>query len=138
MCKIYHTLSRENIRGMYFPMNSVVMRLDNGMRLVCTNFHTKRIGFLELFVWLPDQGKWVKTHEKNILTNAMWEYYSKNLRRIKPDHNNYEDMMKYSHKRKGAGGGVRLGNSGYTTDYECSKNPMHDFRRSMYVQWNQA
>ena len=62
MCKIYHTLSRENIRGMYFPMNSVVMHLDNGMRLVCTNFNTKRIGFLELFVWLPDQGKWVKTH----------------------------------------------------------------------------
>lgn len=138
MCKIYHTLSRENIRGMYFPMNSVVMHLDNGMRLVCTNFNTKRIGFLELFVWLPDQGKWVKTHEKNVLTNAMWDYYSKNLRRHKDDRTNYENMMRHSRKRKGAGGGVRLGNSWYTTDYECSKNPMHDFHRSMYVQWNQV
>ena len=31
-------------------------------------------------------------------------------------------------KHKGGGGGSRIYN-GSITDYECSKNPMHDFRR---------
>ena len=136
MSKIYHTLSRENIRGMYFPMNSVVVRLDNGMRVVCTDFHTKRIGFLKLYVWISEKNKWVLTYEKNDLTELMWEYYTRNLRRTKSDRNNYENMMKHSRKKKRASGGSRLGNNEYTTDYECAKVPLHDFRRSMYVQWN--
>ena len=40
----------------------------------------------------------------------------------------YENMMKHDRRHKGGGGGSRIYN-GSITDYECSSNPLHDFRR---------
>ena len=40
----------------------------------------------------------------------------------------FENMMRHSYKRKKCGGGSLIYN-GSITDYECSKNPLHDFRR---------
>lgn len=41
-------------------------------------------------------------------------------------------MMKHERKHKRGSGGQRLGFSETVTDYECTNNPMHDFRRTFY------
>lgn len=41
-----------------------------------------------------------------------------------------QNLMKHDRKRKCGSGGVRLTPfCGQVTDYECAKNPLHDFRR---------
>ena len=80
---------------------------------------------------LPKQG-WVRTYEKNQLTEIMWTYYRKSVQQ-KKSHDNYEKMMRHSRKKKYSSGGSRLGSNSYTTDYECTKEPLHDFRRVMYT-----
>lgn len=42
-----------------------------------------------------------------------------------------EDDIKHDRRHKGGGGGTRIFN-GSITDYECRKDPFHDFRR----YWN--
>ena len=100
-------MPHEVIKGKEMPMNSIVLRLDNKAILVCSKFNHSRKQNLELLVWLPAQNKWVRTYAKNEYTEIMWDYYR---------------------KHKHAGGGSRIYN-GSITDYECSKNPLHDFRR---------
>ena len=41
---------------------------------------------------------------------------------------NYAKLMRHDRKHKSGGGGSRIYN-GSITDYECTKNPLHDFRR---------
>ena len=60
-------------------------------------------------------------------TEMMWNYYRKHQKKRKKKHINYEEMMKHDRKHKSGGGGSRIYN-GSITDYECTKNPMHDFR----------
>ena len=48
--------------------------------------------------------------------------------------NGLKNMMKHSRKHKSGGSGIRLSKENYyadktMTDYECSKNPLHDFKR---------
>ena len=131
MYRVYHLLSRDFGCGRAFSMNSVVLALDNGTRLVCSDFNHSRDRKIEIYVHLPKQG-WVRTYEKNQLTEIMWTYYRKSVQQ-KKSHDNYEKMMRHSRKKKYSSGGSRLGNSSYTTDYECTKEPLHDFRRVMYL-----
>lgn len=64
---------------------------------------------------------------RNEYTKAMYYYY---LSLQKPYQKlNYKQMMTHDRKRKTGSGGVRLGKfCGQITDYECTKNPLHDFR----------
>ena len=121
-------MSHEVIKGKEMPMNSIVLRLDNKVILVCSKFNHSRKQNLELLVWLPVQNKWVRTYTKNKYTEMMWDYYRKHQQKRNHDFRKYENMMKHDRRHKGGGGGSRIYN-GSITDYECSKNPMHDFRR---------
>ena len=121
-------MPHETIKGKEMPMNSIVLRLDNKAILVCSKFNHSRKQNLELLVWLPTENKWVRTYTKNEYTEMMWNYYRKHQQKRNHDFRKYENMMKHDRRHKGAGGGSRIYN-GSITDYECSKNPMHDFRR---------
>lgn len=117
----------ETIKDKDIPMDSIVMYLNNKMILVCMNFNHSRKQNLELFAWLPLEDKWVKTYAKNKYTEIMWDYYRKHQQK-RNKHINYAKMMKHDRKHKHSGGGSRIYN-GNITDYECSNNPLHDFRR---------
>ena len=121
-------MPHEVIKGKEMPMNSIVLRLDNKAILVCSKFNHSRKQNLELTVWLPTENKWVRTYTKNEYTEMMWNYYRKHQQKRNHDFRKYENMMKHDRRHKGGGGGSRIYN-GSITDYECSKNPMHDFRR---------
>lgn len=46
----------------------------------------------------------------------------------------YENMMRHDRIHKGGGGcGSRIYN-GSITDYECSSNPLHDFKRCTIIK----
>lgn len=77
--QLYHLLGGcdKILHGREFPKDTVVLKLDNGMELVCCNFHHSRKEKLELYVWIPVEKKWVKTYEKNEYTEMMWEHYRK-------------------------------------------------------------
>ena len=121
-------MSHEVIKGKEMPMNSIVLRLDNKVILVCSKFNHSRKQNLELLVWLPTQNKWVRTYAKNECTEMMWDYYRKHQQKKSHDFRKYENMMRHDRRHKGSGGGSRIYN-GSITDYECTNNPLHDFRR---------
>lgn len=127
--KIYETLNREILHNKEFPMHSVVLELDNKMILVCNQFNHSRKYKLKLFVWIPAKNKWVYTKAKNQCTEMMWNYYRKHQQKRNKNFRKYENMMRHARKHKGSGGGARIYN-GSITDYECTNNPLHDFRRS--------
>lgn len=127
--QIYKALRVEVSHGKEFPVGAIILTLDNKIELVCTKFNHSRKEKLELFVWLPSEKKWVKTYAKNEYTEMMWDYYRKNQKKKSKKCVNYAGMMKHDRKHKsGGGGGSRIYN-GSITDYECAKNPLHDFRR---------
>ena len=120
-------MPHETIKGKEMPMSSIVLRLDNKAILVCSKFNHSRKQNLELLVWLPTQNKWVRTYVKNEYTEMMWDYHRK-LQRKSKCKVNCAPLMKHERVHKHGSGGSRIYN-GSITDYECSKNPMHDFRR---------
>lgn len=128
--QIYKALNTEILHNKEFRMGSIILQLDNKMILVCNKFNHSRKYNLELTVWLPDEKRWVRTHTKNAYTELMWDYfYAHNKAKDnKKYQGNYKDMMKHDRRHKGGGGGSRIYNN-ILTDYECSKNPLHDFRR---------
>lgn len=117
------------IHGKEFRRNSIILYLNNGTELVCQDFCHSRKQKLELFCYITTENKWVKIYAKNEYTELMWDYYRKCERSNNVRKGNYSQMMKHSRKRKGSGGG-KISHTQTVTDYECSKNPMHDFRRA--------
>lgn len=126
--QIYKALNTEVLHNKEFHMGSIIMRLDNGVILVCNKFNHSRQYNLELIIWLPNEKKWVRTYAKNQCTEMMWDYYRKYQEKRRRNFRKYENMMRHERIHKGSGGGSRIYN-GSITDYECSKNPLHDFRR---------
>lgn len=66
------------VHGKEFPMNSVILKLDNGIELVCASFQQSRKKPIIIFVYLPNEKKWKKVCTKNAYTEMMWDYYKKN------------------------------------------------------------
>ena len=126
--QIYKALNTEVLHNKEFRMGSIILQLDNKMIFVCNKFNHSRKQNLELTVRLPTENKWVRTYTKNEYTEMMWNYYRKHQQKRNHDFRKYENMMKHDRRHKCGGGGSRIYN-GNITDYECSKNPMHDFRR---------
>lgn len=120
-------MPHEVIKGKEMSMNSIVLYLNNKAILVCSKFNHSRKHKLELLVWLPTQNKWMRTYAKNEYTEMMWNYYRKHQQKRNHDFRKYENMMHHDRRHKGGGGGSRIYN-GSITDYECSKNPLHDFK----------
>ena len=127
--RLYKALNTEVLHNKEFAMNSIIMELDNKCILVSADFHHKRKYTLKVYVWLPDEKKWVYTYVKNQYTEMMWDYYRKHQQKKSHDFRKYENMMRHERKHKGGSGGESRIYDGSITDYECSKNPLHDFRR---------
>lgn len=126
--QIYKALGTEILHDKNFRMGSIIMRFDNGAILVCNKFNHSRKQNLELIVWLPNEKKWVRTYAKNQYTEMMWDYYRKHQQKRSHNFRKCENMMRHERKHKGCGGGSRIYN-GSITDYECTNNPLHDFKR---------
>lgn len=128
--KICKTLVAEMVHNEEFPMGSIVLELNNNTVLICHDFNHSRKQKVKISVWLPVEKKWVCTYLKNKYTEIMWDYFHAhtNNRTRKVYKANYESMMSHDHRHKGGGGGSLIYN-GSITDYECSNNPLHDFRR---------
>ena len=116
------------VHGKEFPMNSVILHLDNGTDLVCTNFRQSRKDPLQVYCYIPMEKKWVITLLRDDYKEIMWNYHRKCERKNRGRSGNYANMMKHDRVRKPGGGGSRIYNWS-VTDYECSNNPLHDFRR---------
>lgn len=127
--KIYTLLGTDYIYGKQFIMGSVVETLSNGVIIVCSNFTTPRKEKLMVKVYDPVHAKWGNALMRNEYTENLWNYHRK-IQRKKKDNLDCTSMMKHDRKRKCGSGGVRLTPfCGQVTDYECAKNPLHDFRR---------
>lgn len=114
----------QTVRGLYIPANSVVFQ-KNGVILVCVKFPAKG-NTLDLYVYSPKRGGWYKTVACDNYTAQMAAAYRKRNRRM---YVNTRKLMAHDRVHKhGTGGTVEHVNA--ITDYECSKNPLHDFRRS--------
>lgn len=126
--RLYKALNTEVLHNKEFPMNSIILELDNKCILISSDFYHKRKYALKVYIWLPYEKKWVYTYAKNQYTEMMWDCYRKHQQKKSHDSGKYENMMRHERKHKTGGGGSRIYN-GSITDNECSKNPFHDFRR---------
>ena len=117
------------VHGREFPMGSVILQLNNGTELVCTNFRQSRKLPLKVYCYLPQEKKWATTLLKGECKEIMWDYYRKCERKNRIRKGNYAQLMHHDRKHKKSGGGSSISRTQTVTDYECTKNPMHDFRR---------
>lgn len=115
-----------------FPINSVILRLENGTTFVCTSFRQSRKIPLRVYCYMPLQQKWKITFLDQKLKHAMWDYHRQHERKRNKNKANYVQFMKHDRKHKHGSGGS-LDSKHSITDYECTKNPMHDFRKSYYI-----
>lgn len=119
------------VHGKEFPMNSIVMDLEN-VTFVCTDFRQSRKKPLQVYCYILAEKKWVITFLKGNYKNIMCDYYRKCERKHNIRKGNYRQMMQHDRKKK-RGSGSKESHKYATTDYECTKNPMHDFRKSYYI-----
>lgn len=120
------------VYGKEFPINSVVLSLENGRTFVCTNFKQSRKIPLRVYCYIPSKNIWSITYLDKELKESMWDYHRKFRRKLNKRRANYNQLMRHDRKKK-KGSGVRSSSNNATTDYECTKNPMHDFRKSYYI-----
>ena len=125
--QIRRTLGNEVCYRKQFPMNTVVLRSENGSEIFCSNFRKVK-GNVTVYIHIPGEQKLYKMEMCNEYTEAMYKYLCQFKNTSKPL--NYKQMMSHDRKRKCGSGGTRLRKwCGQVTDYECSKNPLHDFKR---------
>ena len=147
VCKNTH----EYIWGQHIPLNAWY-GCDSVGWWFCT-VHGKPENDNELELRRFNGSRWIKVHENSETTHnicqwatslRLWwtkchwfkeEDAQKSLVTKHERHiNGLKNMMKHSRKHKSGGSGIRLSKENYyadktMTDYECSKNPLHDFKR---------
>ena len=129
--KIEKLVYKEYRNGKQFPANTVIMTLDNKVELACSDFHFYK-GKLLIYVFKPF-GKWKAYLLRDNNTKIMYDYFCKGINKnVNVD---CKKLMKHECVHKKSSGGSFC-SSKVITDYECAKIPLHDFRRSKYVQWN--
>lgn len=129
--KLEKLVYSEYLHGKQFPVNTIILRLDNKTEMAISDFHFHN-GKLEVFCYEPFK-KWKRVFLRNKYTKIMYDYYCKGKQ--KKSHINCIQLMKHDRVHKKGGGG-KISPTQIVTDYECRKEPLHDFRRSMYVQYN--
>lgn len=127
--RLSRILGSECINGRNFPADSIRIDFENGCILVGCDFNRTKNGKTEVFLYKNE--KWyIYFGVSDQYTREMWKFWksfhnSKMLRRF-----NTRAAMNHDRRHKGGSGGVRLGKfCGQVTDYECAKEPLHDFRR---------
>lgn len=104
--------------------------LESGKKLYkVTTFPESRAGSVSLQLWEYNSGgEWICLgYRQNRITQVIWEYYC-NKNGIPYNRKQYGKYMKHPCARKKSAAGQRE-NVNAITDYECSKNPLHDFPR---------
>lgn len=125
--KLTRLLIGEYHHKKYFPKDTIVLTGETGAEIYCSNFHMEN-GKIPVFIYIPESGKLYKTKMRNEYTREMYNYAQKFKDTSKPL--NYRQMMAHDRKKKGGGSGKRLTPfCDQVTDYECRKEPLHDFRR---------
>lgn len=108
---------------------SIVCVLSNGTVLSCSDFK-KRNGKILVYFYMPSKRQWAKAYQNDQFTNAMISYYNHIIKKEKCRKTNFNALMTHDRVHKHGTGGVRIGKfCEQVTDYECTKNPLHDFRR---------
>lgn len=125
--KVIELQRNDFVRKREFPVNSVVVYLDNGTVIVCKDFSRPRTEKLCLFHWSPEERQWKRSFVKDDCTEMIWKFHRK-CQRKKSGNPTCEYLMRHSRKHKKSSGGSRLTRSEIVTDYECTKSPLHDFR----------
>ena len=132
MCKLYVTTGNsETVKNRAFNAGSVIMTLETGTIIACQNFQ-KINGKLPVIVYSVASKKWVKSLADGEIADTLCKYHARTAPKKHKNKkaSNYEKMMRHDRKKKKGSGGSRLSKwSGQVTDYECTKNPLHDFRR---------
>ena len=139
--KIYYTLMPfDVIKGKSMHVNTIICELDNGLILACPfkNFLTiiknkkqKKKNDLIMDYFIPTKNIWVQ-HKviENQFTKEMWTvFYNLYKKSKKKEKCNFAELMKHERRHKKTSGFSTRDNVHVITDYECSKNPLHDFRR---------
>ena len=125
------------IKGLCFPTESVVLYCESGNIIVSNDFSHKKHLPLKVICFEPQKKVWIKTEIRNDIKQIFWDIYRKNHKhkKYKPHQPNYKKMMSHERKKKKGSGGQFLYavNTHTLTDYECSKNPLHDFSQSYYI-----
>lgn len=130
MKKIYALCGTDFIKGKVFPMGSVVLILENGVHIVCSRFDKPRKEKLFIWVFDPRTNKWGRALMQNEYSCIMWDFHKQKTGSSWVYNGNYEQMMEHDRRHKHGTGGVRLSKySNRFTDYECKKDPLHDFPR---------
>jgi hypothetical protein len=135
MAKYEIAYSNTYVKNRLIYRDSVILYLDDGKILVSNDFGHPRTEKLEVHTWNPSLKRWEKMRQKNAYTEILWNLHREETRKNrhkKPDNTDYAQMMRHDRRHKNGGGGSR-DFVGAITDYECTKNPLHDFRRNMYV-----
>lgn len=125
------TVARHNtfIFHQEIPANAIVYA-ENGIVLYCTDFRHKRTLPLCVMVYDESLQKFTRRISRNKQFNdILWTEYRKFARKHK--HTVDPSYLKHERKHKKSGGGQR-DHVHAITDYECAKNPLHDFRRVYY------
>lgn len=122
------------IHGREFPTNTIILRLDNGIELVCTNFRQSRKKPLRVYCYIQTEKRWAITFLKGSKKEIMWDYYRKNKKNKSTNYAHIAHMMKHDRKHKTGGSGIRLDKENYyadktVTDYECRGKSLNDFPR---------
>ena len=132
--KIYELVGTDFIRNKVFPMGSTILVRENGDIIVCATFsHLRKENPIPVHLYIRKIGCWKSGVMKNAFTEELWAFHNIQMQKHKKGkafRGNYAEMMKHDRKKKCGSGGVRLGKfNGQVTDYECRKDPLHDFRR---------
>ena len=128
--KIFQAQSNTFIHNREIMPESIVCVLLNVTVLVCSDFRKRKDNKIPVFFYMPSKKCWYKAYQNDKITDAILAYYNGIIKKEKRRKTNFNALMTHDRIRKNGGGGVRLGKfCGQVTDYECTKNPMHDFRR---------
>lgn len=126
--KIY--MPGEVIKDKEFGTGTIMLTFNTGVIVASIDFHHKRSLPLLCEVYLPKRNIWVTMKVKNEYTDIMWNFYKGKAHKAdKKYQGNYTKMMKHERKKKTGGSGASRERKMTCTDYECAKNPLHDFRR---------
>lgn len=127
--KIFQAQRNTFIHNREILPGSIVCALPNGTVLSCYDFR-KRDGKILVYFYMPSKNKWAKAYQNDKITDAMIAYHNGIIKKEKHRKTNFSALMTHDRVHKHGTGGVRLEKfCGQVTDYECTKNPMHDFRR---------
>ena len=127
-------LNSEFVHGLKYTvlMGSIMLKFKNGSEILCMDFHKMHDQKLNVLCFDPCDKKWKHFCVKNEYTEMLWKYHRKYERKLSCKINCHA-LMRHDRQHKTGSGGSHFINNRTITDYECSKNPMHDFRRTRYI-----